>query len=630
MNLRSLLRIRRGAVPSDGAFNTGGESSVIRPMPRRKVTHSIGDAHVALPMARRVHFKAGIIRPISRLFVWLWGLVRFYFGNLIDLVLGRASVERRAIRLRRVFEDAGPTFAKLGQQLSMRADMLPYAYCTELAKMLDQAPAFPSDQAIAIIERNLGKPLADVFEAFDPQPIGAASLACVYQAQLRTGDRVAVKVRRPGIGPLIAADLRAMDWLLIVAETLTVIPPGVTRRFREDFQTILFNEMNFRTEARYTDLFRRRAAKRKKGVTAPHVYFQYCTEEVMVSEFVSGVWMWELMAAVDSNDQEFLAKVRRIGIEPKALARKIVMTMNREVQEELFFHADPHPANLVVMPNNEICFIDFGAVGRFSTQTRKTLREFQHHMLRGDIGRMVNCALSLIGPLPPMDVERIRVEMEKIYADSVYAMNSRDAEWWEKSTAQGWLRFLEVSRQFSMPASFEAIQLFRTTFAYDAVVVRLHKDLNVSKVWQAYSREAAQEARQRVQRSMRQRRRGPTDMDYYSMEQFGDMVTQFVFQLQRNIENPIIHFRNIVGKIAYIASLVLKLGYLVGAAVGIGLVADTLARHWLGREIDWAQVFNVATTFGWVQLLLIAVVLVVIRRIVIRLNLPDTRLNPDR
>ena len=149
-----------------------------------------------------------------------------------------------------------------------------------------------------------------MFEAFDPQPIGAASLACVYQAQLRTGDRVAVKVRRPGIGPLIAADLRAMDWLLIVAETLTVIPPGVTRRFREDFQTILFNEMNFRTEARYTDLFRRRAAKRKKGVTAPHVYFQYCTEEVMVSEFVSGVWMWELMAAVDSNDQEFLAKVR--------------------------------------------------------------------------------------------------------------------------------------------------------------------------------------------------------------------------------------------------------------------------------------------------------------------------------
>jgi ubiquinone biosynthesis protein len=264
----------------------------------------------------------------------------FYFGNLIDYLLRRGSIERRAARLRQVFEEAGPTFQKLGQQLSMRADLLPYAYCTELAKMLDQAPSFPTDQAIAIIERNLRKPLSDVFEVFDPTPIGSASLACVYQAQLRTGERVAVKVRRPGIGPLIAADLRAMDWLLILAETLTLIPPGGTRRFREDFQTILFGELNFRTEARYTDLFRRRAAKRKKGVTAPRVYFEHCTEEVMVSEFVSGVWMWELMAAVDSNDEEFLSKARRIGIEPKSLAHKLVLIMDREVHEELFFHAD--------------------------------------------------------------------------------------------------------------------------------------------------------------------------------------------------------------------------------------------------------------------------------------------------
>jgi predicted unusual protein kinase regulating ubiquinone biosynthesis (AarF/ABC1/UbiB family) len=599
-------------------------------MPRRRVSHSIGSAHVALPMARRVQFEAGIFRPIGRLFVWLWSLMPFYFGNLIDYLLRRGSIERRAARLRQVFEEAGPTFQKLGQQLSMRADLLPYAYCTELAKMLDQAPSFPTDQAIAIIERNLRKPLSDVFEVFDPTPIGSASLACVYQAQLRTGERVAVKVRRPGIGPLIAADLRAMDWLLILAETLTLIPPGGTRRFREDFQTILFGELNFRTEARYTDLFRRRAAKRKKGVTAPRVYFEHCTEEVMVSEFVSGVWMWELMAAVDSNDEEFLSKARRIGIEPKSLAHKLVLIMDREVHEELFFHADPHPANLVVMPNNGICFIDFGAIGRFSTKTRKTLRELQHHMVRGDIGRVVNCALSLIGPLPPTDVERIRVEMEKIYADGVFAMNSRDAEWWEKSAAQGWLRFLQVSRQFSIPASFEAIQLFRTTFAYDAVIIRLDKDIDLINAWRDCARQAAKEARLRVQRSMRQRLRGPTDADYMALEQFGDMTTQFVFQLQRNIETPIIHFRNIVGKIAYIASLVLKLGYLVAAAVGVGLIADFISRNWIGREIDWPSILERATTFGWVQLSLIAVVLVIIRRIVIRLNLPDTRLDPDR
>ncbi len=94
------------------------------------------------------------------------------------------------------------------------------------------------------------------------------------------------------------------------------------------------------------------------------------------------------------------------------------------------------------MANNNICFLDFGAIGRFTTQTRKTIREFQYHMIQGDIGRMTNCALSLLGPLPPLDVEGIRHEIEKIYADAVYAMNSDDVEWWEKSAAQGWLRFL--------------------------------------------------------------------------------------------------------------------------------------------------------------------------------------------
>ncbi len=596
-------------------------------MSRRKISHAIDSAAVTLPRSRpQVTFKSGVVRTISRLFVWLGGFLRFYFGNLLDVLLRRDSVERRAIRLRRVFEVAGPTFAKLGQQLSMRADILPYAYCVELAKMLDQAVPIRTEEAIEIIERNLGRPVDDVFEVIDPEPIGSASLACVYQARLKTGEPVAVKVRRPGIGPLIAADLLALDWLLIVGETLTFVAPGVARRFREDFETILFNEMNFRAEARYTDIFRRRAAKRKKGVTAPRIYFQYCTEEVMVSELVSGVWMWELLAAVDTNDQQFLAKVRRQGIEPKALASKLVRVMNREVQEELFFHADPHPANLIIMPDNKICFIDFGAIGRFSTQTRKLFRELAYHSAKGDIGRIVNTSMNLLGPLPPMDVEQVRAAMEKIYATSVYAMHSKDAEWWEKSSAQGWLRFMEVARHFQLPATFESLLFFRTTFSYDTIIHRLNREIDVVKEYQGYQSERAKEARKRVKDGFRQRLLGPTDMDYLQMEEAADMFTLFFFRLQRNVETPIFHFRNIVGKIAYIASLFLKLGYLVGIGIGIGLIVDTVSRRWLGYEIEWASILERATTFGWVQLTLIAVVLIVIRRIGIRLSMPDTRL----
>src|SRR5260370_12542737 len=156
------------------AVSTQG-SSFLRPMPRRKSSHGIEETSIALPRARRVYFSSGIIRPMVRLLFWLWAAMRFIFGNLLDICLRRDSVQRRAVRLRRIFESAGATFAKFGQQLSIRADVLPYAYCAELSRMLDQAPPFPTSEAIAIIERNLGKPPSDVFEIFDPEPIGSAS-----------------------------------------------------------------------------------------------------------------------------------------------------------------------------------------------------------------------------------------------------------------------------------------------------------------------------------------------------------------------------------------------------------------------------------------------------------------------
>jgi ubiquinone biosynthesis protein len=605
-------------------------SDVVRPLPRRELLYSLDKVSVALPRARRVHFEASVLRTVLRLFVWLWSAVRFVFGNAVDAVKRCDTEQRRAVRLRRVFEDAGGTFAKFGQQLSIRADILPYAYCAELSRMLDQSPPFPYQQAITIIERNLGKPLGEVFEAFDPQPIGAASISCVYQAVLRTGEHVAVKVRRPGIGPLIAADLRALDWLLIALETLTIITPGMTRGFRQDLQTILFRELNFRTEARYTDLFRRRALKRGSDVTAPKIFFQYCTEEVMVSEFVSGVWMWEVMIAVDQNDEEFLAALQAKGIEPKSLASKLMMTMNREVYEEPFYHADPHPANLVVMPNNRICFVDFGAVGRFSTQSRKTFRELSYHMIHGDIGRMVNASLGLAGPLPPIDVEIFRREMAKVYTEWVYTQRSTDAEWWERSMAQVWFGTMEVARRFNVPMSFETIQYFRAAFSYDAIANRLNNELNLATEYRAYLRVLSKEARRRMRRRIHNRLLGPTDTDYLAVEQFADMANQFMFKLQRSVEDPIIHFKNVVGKISYVARLLLRLGYLVAVGFGIALLSDVVAKNWFGHGIDWPSILGRLTSFGWLQLVVIIVVLIVIRRIVIRLSTPDSRLDMDR
>jgi ubiquinone biosynthesis protein len=601
---------------------------LLNAMPRRQLVHKIETAHVALPMARRVVFRPGIFLPCLRLLVWLWVAVRFFSGNAWDALLGRSSIQRRAVRFREALQWAGAGCIKVGQQLSVRADILPYAYCAELGKLLDSVPAIPTSQAIAVIERNLGRPLGEIFDTFDPTAIGSASLACVYQAVLKSGERVAVKVQRPGIGRLISADLRALDWLLILAEALTLIRPGTTTLFRRELGKMLLAELNFRTEARYNEMFRLRAEKDDEGITAPRVFFEFCTEEVLVNELISGVWMWELMAAVDQNDQEFLGNLRHSGIEPGQVARRLVRALHRELLEHLFFHADPHPANLVVLPDSRICFIDFGAVGRFSTETRNTWRELQFHMQSHDVERMVRSSFSLAGRLPPINVDDVLATMEDIYADWVYAVSSTDAEWWERSTSQNWLRYINAAREYGIPVSRETIQFFRATFLYDTIIVRLDKNIDPLEEWKQYARQAGKEARRRVRRSIEKRLNGPTRIDYLRIEQLADIVNQFMFRLQRSVEDPIFQFKETVGKIAFGIAMLLRLAYAAGLLVGATLVAEFVADRFFGFRFAWpTMILETIASSAWLQFVLLVIVLVVIRQVLIRISQPESR--PD-
>jgi ubiquinone biosynthesis protein len=622
------LGLHRWRISNDGEAApqslAQSDADILRAMPRRQPVHKIETAYVVLPTARKVVFKPGILLPSYRLFVWLSAAVRFFAGNALDTVLGRASVQRSAVRFRETLERTGGSFIKIGQQLSLRADILPYAYCAELSKLLDRSHPIPTAQAIEVIERSLGQPLAALFETFDPNPIGSASLACVYQATLKTGERVAVKVRRPGIGRLISADLRALDWLLMAAETLAIIRPGMTTQFRRELSKMLIRELNFRTEARYNEMFRLRTQKDGDGITAPRVFFRYCTDEVLVNELVSGVWMWELMAAVDQNDQEFLSNLRTVGIEPGRVARRLILALHRELLEHLFFHADPHPANLVVLPNSEICFIDFGAVGRFSTESRNTWRELQFHMQHQDVERMVRASINLAGRLPPINVDDALIAMDEIYADWVYAVSSTDAEWWERSSAQTWLRYINVAREYGIPVSMETIQFFRATLLYDSIIVRLDKDVDPTQEWKKYAQRAGKEARSRVQRTLERRLvNGPTNIDYLQIEQFVDMAAQFMFRLQRNVDDPIFQFKNTVGKIAYGLSTLLSIAYTVGVLVSIALVVEIVAERGFGIQLLWPWFLQTIGSYTWVQLGLLVIALIVLRRLLIRLNEPE-------
>ncbi len=613
-------RSLRGGAP---ATPSPLDPDIVRPMPRRQPLAVAGTTAATLPVPRRVAFRPGTVLPFLRLLVWLRACIRFFGGNAIDRLRGRSSTERSAARLREVFDGGGVSFAKLAQQLSLRADLLPYVYCTELSKLLDRAKAIPTEQAIGIIEHSLGKPLEEMFSAFDPDPIGSASLACVYQATLKSGEKVAVKVRRPGIGPLLSADLRALDWLLILAEMLTLVRPGLTTRFRQELRTILMGELSFRAEARHTEMFRLRSEKDGAGITAPRVYFAYCSDEVLVTELVSGLWMRELMAAVDRDDEAVLSSARGAGIDPQLVARRLMQSAHRVVLEHPFFHADPHPANIVILPDSRICFIDFGAVGRFSSETRNTWRELQYHMKNCDIERMVECSVRLAGPLPPMDINAANESMKEIFADWVRAVSSPDAQWWERSTAQNWLRYVGTASEYGIPVSLETLQFFRSTLLYDSIIMRLHKDIDPVREYTAYAHGAARNAQRRVNKEARKRLKGMTSADGLRAEQLASSVSQFALKFQRRVEDPLPQFRHFTGKAAYALSLVLRLIYLAIIFIGFGFVADAVAQTWFGRHIPWSDVMASLARADWFRVIALVVTLVVVRRLFIRAGQPD-------
>jgi hypothetical protein len=214
--------------------------------------------------------------------------------------------------------------------------------------------------------------------------------------------------------------------------------------------------------------------------------------------------------------------------------------------------------------------------------------------------------------------------MDQIFADWVFAVTSTDAEWWERSTAQNWLRFINVARDFGIPVTMQTLQFFRATLLYDSIVVRLDKNIDPVREFKGYARRAGKEARRRVLKNVRKRLcSGPTKMDYLGIEQLADVASQFAFRLQRRVEEPILNFRHVVGKIAYSLSVLMRLAYLMIFAVAIGLIANLISQRWFGRQLSWTEAVEVMTAIGWIQIPLLIIAIVVIRRLLIRMGQPD-------
>ena len=266
-----------------------------------------------------------------------------------------------ARRMRLAFEELGPTFIKFGQILSSRPDLIPRPYAEEFATLQDRVPSVPYPEIRSCVQRELGAPPEALFARFDQEPLAAASIAQVHRARLRGGEEVAVKVRRPDIVGIIETDIDILEHLAAWGERhLPNGPsydlPGVVREFARTIR----REMDLAREGRTIERFRGTAAD-DPNLYFPKVYPELTSPGVLTMEYVRGIKVSDLDA------------LRRAGSDCRLIAARGARVFLREVVEQGLFHADPHPGNIIILPGNVICLLDFGMVGRLEGDLRQFL-----------------------------------------------------------------------------------------------------------------------------------------------------------------------------------------------------------------------------------------------------------------
>ncbi len=321
--------------------------------------------------------------------IWLYNKSWSYPGGVTESKQA-ARRKAQAVWIRNTLLDLGPTFIKVGQLFSTRADIFPGEYVEELAKLQDKVPAFSYEQVEGIIQQELGKKIPELFETFEPIPLAAASLGQVHKAVLHSGEAVVVKVQRPGLKKLFEIDLQILK--------------GIARYFQnhpkwgrgrdwmgiyEECCRILWEEIDYLNEGRNADTFRRNF-RSYEWVKVPRVYWRYTSSRVLTLEYVPGIKISQYEA------------LEAAGIDRKTVARQGAQAYLHQLLNNGFFHADPHPGNIAVSPDGGLIFYDFGMMGRVKSNIRDGLMETLFGIAQKDGDRVVQSLIDL-GAIAPVD-----------------------------------------------------------------------------------------------------------------------------------------------------------------------------------------------------------------------------------
>jgi predicted unusual protein kinase regulating ubiquinone biosynthesis (AarF/ABC1/UbiB family) len=391
-----------------------------------------------------------------------------YAGGFTDEKLATRR-RAQAVWIRENFLELGPTFIKLGQLFSTRADLFPAEYVEELSKLQDRVPAFPYEQVEEIVAVELGKPISKLFASFDPTPLAAASLGQVHKAKLHSGEEVVVKAQRPGLKQLFTIDLAILRQ---IARYFQNHPKWGKNRdwlgIYDECCRILWEETDYLNEGRNADTFRRNF-RGEDWVCVPRIYWKYTSPRVLTLEYLPGIKISHYEA------------LEAAGLDRKILARLGAKAYLQQILNGGFFHADPHPGNIAVNTEGALIFYDFGMMGQIESNIREGLMDTLVGIAQKNGEMVVNSLINLGALVPTGDMTSVRRSIQFMldnFMDKPFEEQSVDA-------ISEDLYEIAYGQPFRFPATFTFVM--RAFSTLEGVGKGLDPEFNFMEVAQPYA-----------------------------------------------------------------------------------------------------------------------------------------------
>lgn len=435
--------------------------------PNAKSSLTLVKRRTVLPLYQRVTRPITICWTFATFLFYLYLDFRGWLGNQAET--REARLRNQAQRLCQRLISLGPTFIKIGQALGTRADLLPIPYIDELSRLQDNVPSFSNQQAFAIIKQELGEEPEQLFKEMSSKPIAAASLGQVYRAKLKTGPEVAIKVQRPNLEPFIDFDLKILRKILGALLSRTQLLKGNDwLGMVDEFERVIYEELDYTREGQSADRFRTNF-REWPGLHVPEIYWDYTTKRVITMEFINGVKVTDVVA------------ITKAGFSAKQINELMHRTYFKQLLEDGFFHADPHPGNLLVMSDGRLAFFDFGMVGEISPKLQQQMVSSFFHLLEKDFNGLVDDLIALEFLKPEVNIAEFRNVVRDMFERKI-ALNLSEVKFKELTYELGEIIY---KYPFSTPAAFSFIM--RALMTLEGISIQVNPSFNFLEVARPYA-----------------------------------------------------------------------------------------------------------------------------------------------